>query len=522
MEYYIKNSFIVSKISNLITTLFKIMSFSFISRFFAAVGFYYRESFLCKLIWKYLKREAFYKHTFVYKIVSKLASKVDGVIANILTHTSTISSNSFFNNFFNKFRALLKNSFLFQKGYEFPLYFISFFIIIDAILRTFFSSISLLSNVWDEAFMLFCYSVIIYKWIFHRERKTYTWTPLELPLALFFLVCTILLFLNTTIFSINVAGMRAVLQNMLWFFVTVQLLKSQESAKKLLYLMISVGTLVSCHGIFQVLTGVKVPSTWIDKTEYSITTRAFSVAGNPNALASLLVLLIPISFSLIYFEEDLRKKWLFTFTSAIMSGCLVLTFTRAAWFGLAAAIIVFIVVRKDFKFMSIIALCILGVAIAMPSVVSRLFYLFSPEYLGSSMNAGRIVRWAEGFQMFINNIYTGVGFGMFGGAVAANNKIPGNFYMDNYFLKIAVETGIFGLLSYLVLIYNTLVWTLRGVYRSVAGKYSILILGIFCGMIGVIIHSFNENVFEVPMLVFYFWSVAGIAMYLSRYDVNRR
>jgi hypothetical protein len=99
-----------------------------------------------------------------------------------------------------------------------------------------------------------------------------------------------------------------------------------------------------------------------------------------------------------------------------------------------------------------------------------------------------------------------VGIGHFGGAVAANHKIPGNFYMDNFMLKTAVETGLLGIIFYLILIYNSLIWGFRALktIKTQDIYYYKLVQGIIAGMCGVIFHNFFENVFEVPMIVVYY------------------
>jgi O-antigen ligase len=89
------------------------------------------------------------------------------------------------------------------------------------------------------------------------------------------------------------------------------------------------------------------------------------------------------------------------------------------------------------------------------------------------------------------------------------------FYMDNYYLKTAVEMGIVGLAAFAVLIGNALMWSLRALRRIRGSRYYYLVQGTFAGMCGVAAHNFVENVFEVPMMVTYFWLFAGVNIFLA-------
>ena len=91
--------------------------------------------------------------------------------------------------------------------------------------------------------------------------------------------------------------------------------------------------------------------------------------------------------------------------------------------------------------------------------------MLSPEYIESSLKGGRLVRWITGIKILEGTPVFGVGLGHFGGAVAINNdlsylvdgKMVKTFYMDNYYLKTAVETGLFGLFTFLMLMYQVII-----------------------------------------------------------------
>jgi O-antigen ligase len=119
------------------------------------------------------------------------------------------------------------------------------------------------------------------------------------------------------------------------------------------------------------------------------------------------------------------------------------TFSRGAWFALAAAVLVFAWFR-DKRLIGLMSLAA-GAAVFIPQVTNRITYLFTSDYAEASQRAGRAGRWDFGIDLLIkNNPWLGFGMGRFGGAVAMQNQdIEGMdyFYMDNYYLKNLVELG---------------------------------------------------------------------------------
>jgi O-antigen ligase len=109
-----------------------------------------------------------------------------------------------------------------------------------------------------------------------------------------------------------------------------------------------------------------------------------------------------------------------------------------------------------------------------------------------------------------------MGFGRFGGAVAARYEIAGTFYVDNFYLKTAVETGIIGIVSFLGLLISALRQGLRSIWMVQDKLLQDIGIGVFSGLIGVIAHNAVENVFEVPMMSTLFWILVA-ALVSMRY-----
>lgn len=376
------------------------------------------------------------------------------------------------------------------------------------------TDIGSLALIWDELLIIFCVGVWFFRWLVDRKDFSFAWTPVDFSLILFFFVA-IALFVIGSFDRLGLDGLRANIEYLMFFFIVVKLLRSENGAKNLIKIMILTGTFMSLHGIYQYITKVATPAYWTDKVEVTSGPRVFSIVGSPNVLGCLLAMLIPLAISFIFTERQVLLKLLYTFATGLMGVCILLTGSRSSWIALGCAIIIYALLSKNYKI--IIALVVVA-ALAyslVPSVQSRINYLFDPEYIVSSFRGGRFAKWPKALAMFFNNLLFGVGFGRFGGAVATNSGVRGAFYVDNYYIKAAVEMGIFGLITYLAAVYNGVVWPLRAIQKAPDKVSKGIIQSGFGAMIGILITNLVLNNFDAPSVTTYFWTISGVCVYLG-------
>ncbi|NLW02579.1 MAG: hypothetical protein GX027_04855 [Clostridiaceae bacterium] len=388
-----------------------------------------------------------------------------------------------------------------------------FFVFIDELGRTLFGEKGLF-GIWDEIYLLLCVLLLCLGRIMDNGMPTVTATPMDIPIFLLISV-SFFLYLNFSPYPhIGFEGMRGVAQLTLWFYVFSRYLDSDRKSERMTGGLILAGGILGIHGIIQYAAGVETPANWMDAAEGVRSVRVFSVVGSPNILGSLMVLIIPIALAQVLQNRTARKpKAFYLILLASMAICLVLTLSRGAWLGMAVAFILFSIAWNP-KWMACMAFAG-GMVFLVPSVQRRISYMLSPRYITSSVTGGRLFRYKTGWEMFMNNMWTGVGQGHFGGAVAMNNRdlFPNSFYMDSYWLKTAVEMGILGLAAWFVVICALLVWSVRAIRTTMDRDARLVIIGGFSGMMGVLVHNLFENVFEVPYMAVYFWMVAAIVFY---------
>lgn len=411
-------------------------------------------------------------------------------------------------------------------NYQTATYILGAYAFIDFIIRNY---VTVFASIWDELFLILLIMLWGYKWLVYRKDISFKQTPLDLPIIIFITVMIFALIVNSPDFSISLEGFRAVVQYILWYFVILQLLKNEDGAKNMCMVLVIVAGIMAIHGVYQYAIGVEMPAGWVDSKEAGVRTRVFSILTSPNIMGSLMTLVVPMCISFVFISNEKSKKIIFSFIALMMIASLVFTFSRGAWIGFAVAIGIYVLL-KDKRFIIPCIIFALLIVVCVPSVGDRIAYMLSPEYIESSLRGGRLVRWFTGLQILFQNPFLGVGLGHFGGAVAMNHNLSTivgisvvkTFYMDNYYLKTAVEAGLLGFFAFVMLMYQVFLCSFRTILITENKNIKELEMGILAGLTGVIVHNWVENVFEVPMMTSCFWLLAAVMMHLWYLNYNKQ
>jgi O-antigen ligase len=150
-------------------------------------------------------------------------------------------------------------------------------------------------------------------------------------------------------------------------------------------------------------------------------------------------------------------------------------------------------------------------------------FLFTEQFAEASKVGGRAARWHIGkILLHENSPILGFGLGRYGGATAMNNQVESRFsyyYLDNYYMRILVEMGYAGLVSYLIMLLTNVVTALRAIFRRRKNRpIAAMCSGMLSGMAGVMAHCLYENIFEEPYMMAYFWGMAAMVVFLGFLD----
>lgn len=375
---------------------------------------------------------------------------------------------------------------------------------------------AIIGSIWDEVLLLILFMYVISIRIKSNGNISYNFTPMGLPLAIYFILGITHVMMVAPNKSIAIEGFRAVFQQVLWYFPMAQLIQKPEDTEKVVNSMIGMGLFLGLHSAYQYIAKVPMPGNWVDVTE-NVRTRAFSIVGSPNILGALFVLFLPMAISMVITSEDKKSKNFYLISILFMLLGLLFTLSRGAWLAFAFAIFIFIIIYNPKLIMPFIFLG--GVFILSGGAMSqRLLFMLSPSYMAKSSKAGRLYRWSVGIEKWKRNKFLGLGLGRFGGAVAINNQLA-PFYLDNYYLKTLTEMGIYGILGLAFVIIAFIIFSTR-IIKAQRDDKKILAIGLFSGAMGVLAQNFVENIFEVPAMAIYVWIVMALINTLAPNEEN--
>jgi O-antigen ligase len=345
------------------------------------------------------------------------------------------------------------------------------------------------------------------------------WPPLSLPLAIL-LGAMLLSVLGT--FSLQYS-IKEIVKWLEVFAVYLLVATGMDGAwrRALVLVFLFAGSLAALHGIYQFLFRVG-PEEFVLFGRFM---RAFGTFDQPNPYGGYLGLTLPLAGGLIVAAvldpTHWRRNWRWlTLVVAAASGvlmlvALIMSWSRGAWLGFAAAALVMgvaLVVRSGrgavlmVVLLAVIAYAILagGLASVPPSLVQR-FSDFIP-YLGVLDVRGvevtdanfsvleRMAHWQSAVAMWTDRPWLGVGIGNYE-PIYSRYALPlwplPLGHAHNYYLNIAAEAGLFGLLAYLLLWVAALLQAWRAARRRVGWEW-----GVALGVLGVIVHLSVHNVFD--------------------------
>ncbi len=415
------------------------------------------------------------------------------------------------------------------------------YLVIEYVLRDLLK-IAFLASVWEELFIMAGIALVLWRACLKQSDGFRRATALEAALLLYMAAGLLLMMLNRPFPAIASAGYRAQVEYIVWYFILLRLIDDESDAKAVAIGFGIVVFLLSLHGIYQYIIAVPIPSSWVSQTETGVRTRVFSLTGSPNIFGSLLVMAAPTAAACMYYFKNGWLKFLALCATGAICLSILFTFSRGAWVGLVVAILLF-ALYLDKRLLGLMGMAMAAVLVLVPSITSRLTYLFTNDYAEASAIGGRALRWEVGRNLLHENSpWLGFGLGRFGGAVAMNNQVLDKteefeyFYMDNYYLKTLVEMGYLGIIFYIVALVAFVIMAIRaiaacnqgrvyGLYDDAltrsSGSLKCLAVGLFAGMTGVLVHCYFENIFEEPYMMAYFWGLAACLQRLGAVSRER-
>jgi len=234
---------------------------------------------------------------------------------------------------------------------------------------------------------------------------------------------------------------------------------------------------------------------------------------------------ITFAFLLAFFLDAKpgSNRFLLGILTALFGLAIVLTFVRAAWFSVLFLLLFYLYqFRKRKSAVDLIILLILGTLLGIVlSVTTDLGALFLQRIdtvtdLRYVANYDRLDRWAAAWNMWRDHRYLGTGWGAYPD-VYFNYQVHRDAYSStmrmgahNIYLEIMAETGLAGILLYLLMIYVFYRRAIRLQRAVTSGFQRVFILGLQGAMLTYLIHAFVNNLGPSDKIGLTFWFMLGM------------
>jgi len=301
-------------------------------------------------------------------------------------------------------------------------------------------------------------------------------------------------------------------------FLSAQVISQYFSQKQIINLVVWPAFIVAVLAILQpiiftpqFLVSIGYGADTIIATQYVEITqnslRVFSTLGGPNQLGAYLIIPFSLAFTLM-----LRtKKILWLAMSIVLSLASYMTFSRSAWLGtiLAASIIIILQFKKKTQLLLSGLLILLAIS-ATIFVTSKDLCKYYPDqttfFLHGDCNKGtlggsdsqRLVALETGWDSVVSQPF-GQGLGSAGPASFYSQR---TFIVENWYLQIAIEIGLLGLVLYGV----WFCYTSKLLYDSINNKlYSNLSTALIASLFGIaltalFLHSLADSTLSILLL----------------------
>lgn len=382
--------------------------------------------------------------------------------------------------------------------------------------------------------------------VYILNELMYKITPrniLKHPVTLIIFIQLFWMFI-TTLSSVDFTVSLKYLIARLWFvfscyFVATQLLKNRSNIRPFILAYAIPLALVCLITIYQhsAFNFDDKIADWIVSPFYN----------DHTAYGAVLAMYIPVIIAML-FQNDVSKfyKILYASLISIFILAIILSFARAGWLSLIAAIGVFVTLLLRIKFRTLLITVV---------TFSILFFSFQDEIfiaLGrnstdsegglskniSSMtnistdasNLERINRWSCAIRMFYEKPYFGWGPGtyMFNYApfqkssertiISTNFGTNGNAHSE--YLGPLSEQGVLGLAIVAVMLFTTLFMGYRLCYTVKDRNLKIITYGVFLGIFTYFVHGFLNNFLDTDKLSVPFWGFMAILVCIDVYHRN--
>lgn len=311
--------------------------------------------------------------------------------------------------------------------------------------------------------------------------------------------------------SLQIWAVTAVMMS--FFFVVINTVKTKKMFKDLCSAFVISGFFVCLYGLYQYVFKVDGAAAWIDEEMFEgISMRIYSTLENPNVLGEYILLVLPVCIGLMWRTEKLGSKVFYFLVAAVCGAALILTYSRGCWIAImvAAAIYITFVCGKLWG-LALLALPI--VPFVLPETIIERFA--SVGNMSDSSTSYRVYIWMGTLLMMKDFWISGIGMG----EEAFTRVYPFYSYSavvaphsHNMFLQVWVETGIGGILNFLLILFLWFKQLCKGHTVTNDKTLKTLMVSIGAAVAAFMVQGMFDNCFYNYRVFMLFWFVLSLGV----------
>ncbi len=294
--------------------------------------------------------------------------------------------------------------------------------------------------------------------------------------------------------------------------------ETKTQVKGLIFILCAAGVVVSLYGFYQFMFQDKFGGVWVDTEMFENIFRVYSTLENPNVLGEYFLLVIPLAAAGFFISKNMWLRLYYLGCAAVMSLCLILTYSRGCYIGIIVAAGVFLVLL-DRRFILLGVVALLFMPFVLPeSIINRFMSIGNME---DSSTSYRVYIWMGTINMLKDYWLCGVGPGQ-----AAYNKVyPFYGYNEisaphshNTFLQIMCDTGIVGLVVFIALIYKYYKYLFCTYIKNRSFEERILVISSMASISAFLVQSLFDYTFYNYRVMLLFWIFIGLGIVSANYS----
>ncbi len=310
-----------------------------------------------------------------------------------------------------------------------------------------------------------------------------------------------------------------ILKGLILFWVIMNFLRSEKEIKFVVYALVGIALLELAYVVYSHF----ILHDW---------SRAKGSLGHPNILSMFVGMFAPM---LLVLALTYRRKGVMGYVFIIgfigTFGTIVKTGSRAGIFTMAiTCTIVSVLLLLNTKQINWTRVCLVGLLVLMGSGflvvrywdrMAQRFFQTSREATASTKSRDRLTD--IGWEIAQKSIVFGHGINGFPLESATDPKyFDSNDVEHNLYLLQLAEAGIIGLVGMLILFFNFFRVGWGKVYRQkISMTYRLLSIGLMCGLLHAMVHSYFEFIFRATSINYVFWIIGATIMAMS-YSLDRK